>query len=174
MLFGNKNEFAVEAIHERLSDDETHVFGRMCLWLGGEMLGDLSEPSCMLDVTAGFFESILGRFSDLSVQEFSGLSDSEAFNLLNSKIYEDDTRSADQVATDSRIYFKFDFLTNGGESFDNSKSFIVVEKGSVRVLFYNYDVDKLFSHKVPIFEFKTCINQFLAWYHSIRSKLTCC
>ena len=172
MLFGHKNEFAIEAVHECLGEDDTHVFGSMCLWVGGEMLGDLAEPSCMLGVTAGFFDSILGRISDLSSQEFSGLSDFDVYSKLDAAIYADDARTTAQVAADSKKYFKFDFLTNGGESFDNSKSFIVVDGGFVRVLFYSFSVDRFFSHSVSIFEFKTCINQFLAWYDSTRSKLT--
>jgi hypothetical protein len=171
MIFGDKKEFAVEAFHERLGEKDTHVFGRMCIWLRDEMLGDLDEPACMLDVTIGFLESILDRIAELCSKELSNLSDFETYNYLDEKLYGDDERTAAQVSEDANIYFRYDFLTNGGESFDNSKSFIVADGFFLRVLFLNYDTNKFTGHKVPILEFSNIINQFLAWYSDIKSKL---
>lgn len=172
MIFGDKKEFAIEVFHERLGENDTHVFGRMCIWVGDEMLGDLEEPACMLDVTSGFFESILVRISDLSSREFSGLGDLEIYSYLDEKLYGDDERTAAQVSEDADRYFKYDFLTNGGESFDNSKSFIVAEGFFFRVLFFNYEKNKFTGHKVSKVEFTNVINQFMIWYSDIKTKLT--
>lgn len=41
----------------------------------------------------------------------------------------------EQIVADARRYRRFDFLTNGGESFDHSKSFFVANAHKVRILF---------------------------------------
>jgi hypothetical protein len=136
------------------------------------MLGDLHEPACMLDVTNGVFEDVLERITELYSKELSGLGDLEAYNYLDHKLYGDDDRTSAEVYKDSDKYFKFDFLTNGGESFDNSKSFIVAEGFFLRILFYNYDKNKFIGYKVSKLEFTNTITKFTTWYYEVKSKLT--
>ncbi len=172
MIFGEKSEFAIEAYHEPISNDGTHIFGRMCCWCQGEQLGDINEPSCILGVIVGILESVIARLPQLHNSELGSLSNFEVFNFLDHKLYEDDDRTLEQVTADSKAYGKFDFLTNGGESFDNSKSFIIAESSSVRILFYDYDRKKNVFTKFSKKSLLNGINNFIDWHSTEQSKLT--
>lgn len=162
MLIGDTATFAVECYHEPLPNETRRVFGRMCIWAGGHALGDINEPACMLNVTEGFLERFLQRIGSLRDPALSELSDRDAFDFLNRALYLDDDRSDEQISIDARRFSKFDFLTNGGESFDCSKSFVTEEDGYLRVLFED-DTEGFASARVPCDAFESAIRGFLAW-----------
>ena len=172
MIAGDRTDFAIEAFHEPLGQQDDHVFGRMCCWCQGKMLGDLGEPSCLLGVTAQFFGSVISRAPELLSEELSGMEDAEAFLYIDSKIYTQDDRSVEQVATDATNYFKYDFLTNGGESFDNIKSFIIGEPGAYRILFYDFGCNAYEYTKVSETGFLSAVEEFLTWHSEQLAKLT--
>ncbi|MBN8747793.1 MAG: hypothetical protein J0I65_09825 [Variovorax sp.] len=72
----------------------------------------------MLNVTAARFDGVMGRLQDLADPELQDLTDAQLYELLDNAIYRDDHTTPAQVAADAERFFKFDFLTNGGESFD--------------------------------------------------------
>lgn len=77
-----------------------------------------------------------------------GLDPDEAFRRLDNALYLDTGQSTEQVAEDARRFFRFDFLTNGGESFDHTKSFLVNLGDSVRLIFRD-EADRLHSGDIP-------------------------
>ena len=134
----------------------------MCLWVGGTPLGDIDEPACMLNVTEGHLQSLLQRLDALDDPAVRSLTDREAFDFLDRAIYLDDARSIEQIAADSARFFKFDLLTNGGESFDRTKSFLVANGESLRILFE--DQQRGFaSARVARADFVLAVRGFLAW-----------
>src|SRR5215510_1588035 len=124
MLLGDKEGFALECYHEPLRNEHRRVFGRMCVWASGWQLGDISEPACMLNVAEGHLSRVVARIDSLDDPVLRQLNDRDAFDFLDRTLYVDDDRSGEQVARDAERFFKFDFLTNGGGSFDETKSFI--------------------------------------------------
>ena len=136
---GSCSTFQIQCVHEPFPGSEGHVFGRMCLRFADDVLGDFDKPACMLDVTARHFEDALNSLSEHDERELSALTDEQLWERLDSELYEDDNRTIEQVAADSRRYWRFDFLTNGGESFGNTKSFFVASAHEVRVLFKSAD-----------------------------------
>jgi len=162
MLLGNKARFAIECVHEPLKNESRRVFGRMAVWVDGACLGDFEEPACMLNETGGHLEDLIKRLPTLRDEKLNGLSDFEVFAYLDRVLYLDDDRTNDQVIADSRRFFKFDFLTNGGESFDHTKSFIVGSDGYVRVMFRD-EKNTFSSGCVAESEFKAVVQEFLAW-----------
>ena len=162
MQVGDPSTFAIECVHEPIPNGNAWVFGRMRIWLCGLQVGDFDEPACMLNVTAGHLQSVLERLSDLEEPAFVRLSDAELFRLLDEALYIDDDRTSDQVVTDAHRYWKFDFLTNGGESFDRSKSFISLCEGSVRILFEE-PPRGIVSARVAPSEFAGTVEAFLRW-----------
>jgi hypothetical protein len=160
MLIGNPLSFAIECYHEPLNS--RHVFGRMCLWVAGNGLGDITEPSCMLDVTAATLSRLLERLSTLNDPALLQLSDREAFDFLNQVLYLDDDRTNDEIHQDTERYGKFHFLT-GGESFDGAKSFIVLVGEEVALLFTD-NVDVFHSAHLPKSEFIDVVGQFYSWF----------
>lgn len=133
--FGEPSAFEIECIHEPFPNPSGQVYGRMCLRFDSDVLGDLDEPACLLSETAEHLRDVLNELSALNEQELFSLTDSALWELLDTALYRDDARTLGEVDRDALRYSRFDFLTNGGESFDKSKSFIVVNEHRVRILF---------------------------------------
>lgn len=134
----------------------------MCIRTASGVLGDVTEPSCMLNVTEGILERVLGNLPQLNEREIVELSDSEAFNFLNRVLYTDLERSPEELWQSHKRYFKYDFLSQGGESFDKGKSFIVLAGEKVRVLFSD-TAGSFHSAYVEVREFSDVIHSFFAW-----------
>ena len=162
MIIGNKNEFGFECYHEPLKNERQQVFGRMCVWASDCALGDITEPACMLNVTEDCLQGLLARIESLDEPSLSALSARDAFDLLNQALYLDDECSTEQVRSDAERFFKFDFLTNGGESFDRTKSFIHLQGSQVRILFES-DEDGFHSALVGRAAFTLATKGFLDW-----------
>ncbi|MDO8330678.1 MAG: Imm42 family immunity protein [Fluviicoccus sp.] len=162
MIIGDKENFGYECYHDPLKNERRRVFGRMCVWAAGQVLGDISEPACMLNVTEGHLQSLLARMEALDEPLLSALGAREAFDFLDRALYLDDDRSNEQVTSDAERFFKFDFLTNGGESFDRTKSFIHRRDSQLRILFVD-DEGGFNSVLVGLSAFTLATKGFLAW-----------
>lgn len=162
MLIGDPSSFAIEAYREPIPNSSSRVFGRMCIYANDAALGDINEPTCMLNVTEGHLIAILARLDDLEDEDINLLSDRETFDFLDRALYLDDDRTLQEVQSDAARYFKFDFLTNGGESFDRTKSFIAKSGDTLRLLFTD-ESDTFRVARVPQREFRDCVTDFLEW-----------
>ena len=162
MQFGDPSRFAIRCVHEPILNETARVFGRMCIIVGGQQLGDFNEPACMLNVTEGHLQAVLRRLSNLFDPAFDELADVALYRLLSRALYESDERTSEQVAADAERYFKFDFLTNGGESFDRFRSFICLSKGRVKILFADAS-DVPIVANVEAEYFAETVAAFLSW-----------
>ncbi|MYN41663.1 hypothetical protein GTP55_20080 [Duganella sp. FT109W] len=160
--FGEQSQFAIVCAHEPFGSEPRRVFGRMCIRAGDKVLGDFDEPACMLNVTASHLQAILEHLPKMDCAIFLDQSDAYAWDLIDKALYLDDDRSIEEVVPDSKRFYQYDFLTNGGESFDKSKSFIVRDGGSVRLLFKTGD-DALESMRVEVGTFCAVVRAFLDW-----------
>src|SRR5262245_22342519 len=165
MLFGDAKDFAIECHHDPIPNDGRRVFGRMCIWVAGAAFGDLSEPACMLDVTAEHLRKTLQNLEQQADSDVVRLEDESAFDFLDRKLYRDDDRSNDEVAADAERFFRFDFLTNGGESFDRTKSFAIRSGDHVRILFMDYSSSGQSFHagRVKHQLIKDRVQEFVSW-----------
>ena len=82
------------------------------------------------------------------------------FDYLNQALYLDDERTFEEVTQDAVKYSKFDFLTNGGESFDGTKSFIISDSNNVRLAFTDIN-DKFHSANIPKDTFIQVVMKFI-------------
>jgi hypothetical protein len=164
MLIGDPKTFAIECYHDPLPNETRRVFGRMCLWVAGAALGDITEPACMLNVTEGFLQDTLNGLETLDDPALRTLSDREAYALLDRALYLDDERSNEQVSADSDRFGKFNFLTNCGESFDRTNSFIIGNRDAenLRILFED-EQGHFWSGSVAQPTFILTVRRFLAW-----------
>lgn len=169
-MIGEHSVFRIQCIHEPLSESERYIFGRMCLRFEEDVLGNFDEPACMLNVTAGHFEDALKWLPEHDDYELFGLADKELWKRLDSALYGDDDRNMEQVLADARRYRRFDFLTNGGESFDDSKSFFVANADEVRVLFKKVD-QPLVARRVDRVVFVETLEAWLGWLNGETARL---
>ena len=170
MLFGNPSTFAIECFHDPIPNDNGWVFGRMAILMNGGRLGDIAEPDCMLNVTVGHLEEVLRNIDNLDETEFYELADAELFELLDCALYGNDDRSSMEVTADAVKYRKFDFLTNDGESFDNTKSFLVARGQLFRLIFRDYDGALLSAHFSRA-EFESVVVAFITWLAHERENI---
>jgi len=163
MLIGEKETFAIECYRDpRQSESSRYVFGRMCLWVAGNRLGDIDCPACILNVTEAHLQALLHRLDTLDDPEVCKLGDRAAFDFLDQRLYGDDERSIEQIRADAERFRKFDLLTNGGESFDRAKSFIIGDADGLRIVFQD-NPPGCMSARIDRSGFIATIRDFLAW-----------
>jgi len=165
MIIGDQSSFAIECYHEPIPNESKRVFGRMCIWVKDNALGNINEPSCMLNVTEGILERVIDWFQYHDDEELVQLSDLEAFTFLNKTIYSAEYRTQEELLRVHDRYYHYDFLTHGGESFDGKMSFIIAAEENVRILFEDI-AGKFHSGHIPMKEFLAVINLFFSWLQS--------
>ena len=99
----------------------------MCVWIRGIEFGDVTETSCMLNVTETHLQSFIEELENLEKCNLNVRSDRDLYDFLEQKISLDDERTDEQVRMELMNYSKYEFLACGGESFDFGKSFVVKE-----------------------------------------------
>jgi hypothetical protein len=162
MQFGTPTTFAIECFHDPISNASSRIFGRMSILANGKRLGDIDEPACMLNVTVVHLSDALSRIETLDETEFYNLGDVELFEVLNHALYGEDDRSDTEIVADAAKYSKFDFLTNGGESFDHTKSFLVAHGEQLRLVFKDR-TGAISSARFSRMEFECAVKAFIGW-----------
>jgi hypothetical protein len=172
MIFGDPERFAVEIYHEP-SGPKWRGCGRMWLHLGGTLFGDIGSRHCSLFHAVDRFRELLGwssigqpskdveSFWDASFRE---LDDVQVFALL------DRERFLGPVSGCLTNPGKFDFLTNTGEMFDSTKSFIVCDPDSgVRILFqiYNLGDETTKACALGLDEFRGIAESLVHWFDEL-------
>ncbi len=169
MLIGDKKTLAIECYHDPITKKYKHIFGRMCFFASGIPLGDIHETTCILDVTKEHLLEITERLESLNNKKLQPLSDRDLFDFLNEALYFDDDRTLEEVRDDAEKYFKYDFLTNAGESFDGTKSFIVSDGANIRLMFT--DTEGFFhSSHFPKDLFLRVTTSFIQWIKDEKLK----
>ena len=129
MLFGDQSDFAVEIFHEP-SSAEWKGFGRMCIHVQGTVIGRINEEHCSLFHAVARISEAAQVLPSLWDEKFSQHSDEEIFSWLDAVLYSGEVQGEQGLN-------RFDFLTNTGEQFDDSKTFILRSPdGVVRVLYF--------------------------------------
>jgi hypothetical protein len=169
MLFGQRNDFAVEAHHEQILNANGCVFGRVCVWAKDLALGNIEEPACILGSVQGAFEHLLLTIESLHDPSLDSLGDREAFDLLNVAIYGEDSRTAERIAIDSKRYSKFVFLTNWGEAFDGTNAFLLKAPNGFRIL-YQLKNDIRGSALVSHLGLRNAAQSFVKWVSDEASR----
>jgi hypothetical protein len=141
-VFGDRNDFAIEAGIESDLKPPSAVWGHMRIWCRGVPLGDIEERCCCLYGAYCGFRELASSIDRLWAAELVGLDDVAAWNHLDGLLYgyhgdveAQDDRTAEQCRQDWDVWGCFNFLTNWGEQFDGYKAFIVrPPRSPVRIL----------------------------------------
>lgn len=173
MIFGDKSDFAIEAMVEPELVAPSHPWGRLCVWVSGSQIGDFDEPHCGLYPCYESFQGKCEELNDLWVDAFLELSDLDIWNFLDGLLYGyhgnkelEDERTLEQMLHDSDIYSKFNFLTNWGEMFDRGgKSFILkLPSGQIKILNFNYEKEAVNTYLCSELAFRRASRGFTIWY----------
>ena len=132
MLIGDPKDFAIEIYHEP-AEEKWAGFGRMCIHAQDLVLGDIHEEHCSLHHSVERIIECADSLTDLWSPLFSDKSDDEIFRLLDSALYKGDLPEFAGA-------HQFVFMTNTGEHFDGSKSFIYCTPDqTIKIIFRNND-----------------------------------
>lgn len=141
MLFGNREEFAIEAVLEMDPQygcvQSANLAGRFCLWIGGAAVGRIEEPSCWF----GAFREHLGEHAR-SIQDhweasFESLTPEQIFDHLDRLLYaahRGECLDPDELECEAGELWRFNFLTNVSEVFDGWKAFLIFHAKADEVL----------------------------------------
>jgi len=133
MLIGNPLKFAVEIYHEPHSLEWLGFGGCACTL---PALLSVTWPKSIVRSSTRWnaFANLERTMDSLWDERLSGHTDVEIFAWLDHELY------TGESAISSSNLVQFDFLTNTGEQFDASKSFIYCQSdGSVHILFDGRD-----------------------------------
>ena len=141
-LFGERDDFAIEAGIEPDGHTAGTVWGHMRVWCRGVALGNVGKRYCGLHHAYTSFGWLASHLDELWAPELAGLDDVAAWNFLDGLLYGyhgdvevPDDRTVEQCRADAAAWGRFDFLTNWGEQFDGFKAFILCPPGGpVRIL----------------------------------------
>jgi hypothetical protein len=164
MLFGRREDFAIEIEVERNLSPPSQVWGRMCAWCRGEALGRIDERHCLLASGVWPLVWLRDHLDRLWDERLEGLEDVAAFRLLDALLYGDDARTLEEIQADADRFNKFDFLTNWGEQFDHWKGFILCPAGSDLQIAYRRPDGSLGSATVTRGGFVDAVNGVERWF----------
>ena len=182
MVFGDKNIYAIEVHHQPQDEDSFYMCGRMCIYLYNKMFGDINNEYCHLYAT---YTTLVEKSKIITELEydFNLENDVDIFNFLDTKLYildEDADRTYEQIRNDIKPYLKFDFMTNEGEMFDRTKSFIYMDKNKkIHIMYqtdkYNknneqFESGEIICNEVDKETFENITNDFIRWYEGIENR----
>jgi len=165
MIFGNKNIYAIEIHHKPLDNGLFYMTSRLCIHLFNKNFGNINEEDRAL---AEPYMILVEKINDLNILEydFNLKNDYDIFNFLDDKLYINIDRTLEQIKHDYKLYHIFNFMTNMGEMFNNTKSFIYMDKNKlINILFQIHDNEnKIFCSKINKENFIKVSNDFIKWY----------
>ena len=178
-IFGDRDDFAIEAGVEFDRHTAGTVWGHMCVWCRGVALGDLKNRYCGLYHAYYEFAWLADNLGTLWAIELAGLDDLTTWNFLDALLYGYhgdvellDTRTSAEIGRDAKRWYRFGFLTNWGEQFDGYKSFLVCPPGdSARIL--SRRLLPLMGRGVQVSKsgLVTAATRFTAWFESESARL---
>lgn len=181
MIFGSKQDFAIEAMLEPDLTPPSAVYGRMRVWCKSVQLGDFSDPRCALYPAYLGFKELLQTLPELWLEDLNGLSDLQLADRVDLLLYGargdqliNDTRTVDECQRDWHIYARFSFLKNWGEQFDHdAKAFIFFPPSrQVKILIRTSDVEEVISLQTSLLDITVAIQYFLEWFEDSATLLS--
>lgn len=87
MRFGDPADFAIEADVEPHLRPPSAVWGHMCVWCQGVVLGDITDLHCGLYGAYSSFRWLASNLNELWAPELVGLDDVAVWNFLDGLLY---------------------------------------------------------------------------------------
>lgn len=173
MVFGEKSDFAIEALMEPGLLVPSSAWGRMCIWIGGRSLGDITDEHCSLFSAYESFREASDNVDSLWDSHFAELSNSEIYYFLDEMLYGyrgnievEDDKTAEEASRDWREYGKFNFLTNWGEMFDSAGKAFLLRKDNqtLKILLFDELNNIVETLECTTSNFRDSVRKFSAWY----------
>ena len=179
MLFGDKTDFAIEAMVEPELTPPSAVWGRMRVWCQDAPLGDFDDPFCALYPAYLDFWRLSQRIDRLWTAELQDFTDEEIFYFLDRLMWGDGlesllTKEKFKTLLENPIEWGLcNFLTDWGEQFDGTKAFILNPPGdSLRILCRELPPERGIGVSVSRKGFLAAAAAFDQWYEEQKTRLS--
>jgi hypothetical protein len=157
MTFGNPKDFAIEAYHEP-SGPQWGGFGRLRIHVAEICIGNIRDHHCSLFHVTDRFRELIQSADALWDASFAELSDADIFDIIDRELY------IGKASNTRPGFSRFDFLTNRGEMFDGTKTFIIgTPDGRVHILCEFRD-DTFRSASCGVQAFRGAIQDYVRWF----------
>ncbi len=90
MEFGNRERFSIMVCLEEIFE-EGWLLGHFCYWIGGQQIGDYEDLAVLGDILTASTWICYGNAHGRPGDFFSGMSNQEIFDLINSSLSETST-----------------------------------------------------------------------------------
>ncbi len=157
MTFGDPKDFAIEAYHEPYGP-QYGGFGRICIHVQGVCLGDIRDNHCSLFHSTDRLREVAADFESVGDASFAALSDAEVFALIDSEIY------TGEASEGEASYAACDFLTNTGEMFDGTKTFIIFRLPDRAHILFRLRDDTFGSGSCSVPTFRRVADAYVSWF----------
>lgn len=171
MLFGNPNDFAIEAMLEPNLIPPSKAWGRMCVHVESFVFGDYPQGYCGLWQAVDAFHWLRNHVDELWDEAFEGKSPQNIHDLVRHAIYGDDARTLEEIKHDAERFSRFDFLCNWGEQFDGSCSVIYRESPDRLRITHRPTTDMLVSVSCTVDGLVDACDQFTTWFNTEEKRL---
>ena len=157
---GAKEVFSVEyELDPAVAQDQRWLYGHMCFWVRGNMVGEYEEIAT-LNVALAVLPELLGNHGKRFDPILFSAPVEEAFSKIFSPLCIDSGQPDDQVARDEELYSRFTAVARGIDIFDNWDAFLIEDQFTGRFLFRRVN-SEVREAKIPAGEFDRVLAEFL-------------
>jgi len=165
VIFGDKLEFAIEAMIEPELVVPSHVWGRMCFWVNGFSYGDIRNAHCGLYQCAKHLSKLQKNIDSLTLATTISYNDNELANFLYDSWLRPKTNDfGEQIYTEEYDKYRFDYGL--AEMFDGQYMFFLYKLNAkqLKFLFRGNTSSEIGVGIFRITDFLVAVDLFLEWY----------
>lgn len=156
MIIGSRERLAME--YEIVPPIENHILGHFCMWIGGHMVGDLSDKFVLTVAQGGIEESL-----ECSEQRFDptlfAMEKDEAMRFLQDALYGE--KAIDEQARTWSRYRAFNLKHFLISSTQNLWLFLIAGATAQRMLWRREDQQDVMEMKLPAGTYEAVARDFL-------------
>jgi Immunity protein 42 len=172
MIFGKKEEFAIECLVKDIKDKI--VFGELFIWVGNERLG--SEIDVILNTPIEFFRESISFSGQRQNDELANMTNSEVMDFLDEALWGNngsdlDFLSLEDILQQEKKYAKYNICTNFSESFDGESLYLIETDNGEKFVWKQFGSETIKSIEVGHKVYKSIIETFLDWYYKLFEKV---
>jgi hypothetical protein len=175
MLFGSKDNFAIESSINYSSKSDDYTFGSISAWIGNCQIG---EPSgtVILEIPVNYFKDSLEDCGNRSSDVFEGMNYLEIFDFLDVVLWGKDQNfierhSSAEIIEFEKKYSKYNIFAGISEAFDGEAVFLVETEMMEVFIWQDFLTKEIKKHNVAVGTYKSVVKAFLDWYAECQGLL---
>ncbi len=164
MIFGQKEEFAIECLITGINRSKNITFGKIFIWIKNERIGD--NIDVILNVPVNSFNASASFSGQRKSEKLEKMTEVEVMNFLDQALWGEDVSnlSFQDIQDLEREYGKYNICTNFSESFDGESLYLIEAKNSERFVWKIFGKDIVKEIYLRSNTYKEVVEDFTQWY----------